>query len=535
MSSTFFDAFGTPAGKNSAKAAFLSLIPGLGQLYNGEKRKGILFLDATIVNVLLLLLIVFNQPTVGAITEMCQHFHVKANVSVLDAVRCAHFGSPASVVLFTLMGLFVAYAVIDAYFFDVRTAKQMKIKYPSQLIGLTETSSGVYLAHFALLMACLIGAACFSGKRPIERNYTVIEFIPEQAETALKPPVDTTRQSERDSIDSGRHDDWRDIIAPESASDPVAPSTASAAAPNPNETRPQPAIDPIPGAPQPNLRQLAAMTTPTLATTPVPSKLSASRPMAGDPNPKQATAAPVQYISGTQSNPTPQAVRPTTAKSENMAPDGATSAGSTPDVVKNPTTPSKGGTVAAPGMVATLKHPSSVDTATPVAVLAGGSPSGTSRSDTSPMPTVQPGHGTTMTGENDNVIAPVSNDRGVLGNTNPNAVDGPDSVASVAVNPDFSAYMNQLQRIIKKHWYPPRDGSSNASVIFELRKDGSMNDLRISQTSNNNTVDAAALTAIRNAQPYFPVLPKSAPDAVDIEFTFEYNNMVRTWKGENQY
>lgn len=535
MSSTFFDAFGKTAGKNPAKAAFLSIIPGLGQLYNGEKRKGLLFLDATIVNFLLLLLIVFNEPIVRTITEMCSHFHVKANVSVLDAVRYAHFGSPASWVLFTLMALFGAYALLDAYFFDVRTAKQMQIKYPSQLIGLTETSSGVYLAHFALLMACLVMAACFSGKRPIERNYTVIEFIPEQAETALKPPSDTTRQSERDSIDSGRHDDWREIIAPESASDPVAPSTASAAAPNPSNTRPQPAIDPLPGAPQPNMQQLAAVTTPTLSTTPVPSNLSDTRPTAGDPNPKQATAALIQYISGDKNNPTPQAVRPTTSKSNDTAPDGATSGGSTPDTVKNPKAPSKGGTIAAPGMVATLKHPSSVDSATPVAVLAGGSPSGTSRSDTSPMPTVQPGHGTTMTGENDNVIAPVSNDRGVLGNTNPNSVDGPDSVASVAVNPDFSAYMSQLQRIIKKHWYPPRDGSSNASVIFELRKDGSMNDLRISQTSNSNSVDAAALAAIRNAQPFFPVLPKSAPEAVDIEFTFEYNNTVRTWRAEYQY
>lgn len=533
MSSTVIDACELPPGKNPLKAALLSLIPGLGQLYNGEKRKGVLFLDATAVNLLLLLLIVFNEPIVRSVTEMCAQFHVKANVSLIEAIRHAHLGSPASWVLFTLMALFGLYAIRDAYSFTMRGKKI--VKYPNQWIGLTETSSGVYLAHFGLLVTCLVMAACFSGKRPIERNYTVIEFVPEQAETALKPPDDTKAQSIRDSIDSGRHDNWRDIIAPEAASDPVQPSTASAAAPSPNNTRAQPAIDPIPGAPQPKLEQLVAMTTPTVRATPVPAKLDADRATAGEVDPTQATRAPVKYISGDANNLTPQAVTKPDQTSTKSAPMGTTSGGTTPNTVQNPKAASKGGTIAAPGQVATMKHASAVDHATPIAVLAGGNPSGAASAQTSPMPTVKPGQGTTITGDNDNVVAPLSNDRGVLGNTRPNAVDGPDSIASKGVDPDFSAFMSQLQRIIKKHWYPPRDGSSNASVIFELRKNGNMNELRISETSNNGAVDEAALSAIRSAAPYFPVLPKNAPDAVDIEFTFEYNNMVRTWKNERTF
>jgi arabinogalactan oligomer/maltooligosaccharide transport system permease protein len=37
-------------------AALLSIIPGLGQLYNGEKRKGIFFLAATFINLIVFIL-----------------------------------------------------------------------------------------------------------------------------------------------------------------------------------------------------------------------------------------------------------------------------------------------------------------------------------------------------------------------------------------------------------------------------------------------------------------------------------------------
>lgn len=536
MSSTVMDACELPVGKSALKAALLSFIPGLGQLYNGEKRKGILFLDATIVNFLLFLLIVFNEPIVGGITGMCSQFHVKANVSVLEAVRYAHLGSPASWVLFSLMALFGMYAIRDAYCYTVRRTEKAKIKYPNHLIGLTETSSGVYLAHFALLIACLCGAACFSVKAPIERNSVVIEFIPEQMETDRKPPEDTERQSIRDSIDSGHHDYWRDIVAPEAASDPVEPSAASAAAPSPNNVRPQPAIDPIPGAPQPNLQELVALTTPTVRATPVPSHVEANKPTAGDPIPSQTKPAMVQYVSGNTISTLPIASSNTNkTDASHVVPEGTTSGGATPNTMQNPKNPATGGNIAAPGPVATMKHPSSVDNATPVAVLPGGNPSGSAATQNSAMPTTKPGQGSTMTGDNDNAMAPISNDRGVLGNTKPNAVDGPDSVASKGVDPEFSAFMGQLAKIIKKHWYPPREGSSNASVIFELRKDGTMRDLRMSASSNSNVVDASALAAVRNAQPFFPVLPKGAPEAVDIEFTFEYNNMTRTWNGDSTY
>jgi TonB family protein len=537
MSSTVIDAgcqSGLPLGKSALKAALLSFIPGLGQLYNGEKRKGILFLDATVVNFLLLLLIVFNEPIVGGITEICSQFHVKANVSVIEAVRHAHLGSPASWVLFSLMALFGMYAIRDAYTFanlanlvNLTGRKSSTLKYPNHLIGLTETSSGVYLAHFALLITCLWFAACFTSKAPIERNSVVIEFIPEQAPTDMKPPADTERQSIRDSIDSGRHDFWRDIVAPEAACDPIEPSAASAAAPSPNNVRPQPAIDPIPGAPQPNLQELVALTTPTIRPTPVPSHVEANKPTAGDPMPSQAKPAMVKYISGNKVSDLPLATNhPDDTQSPQAVPDGATSGGASPNTVPHPKNPATGGNIAAPGPVATMKHPSSVDNATPVAVLPGGNPSGSAVSNNSAMPTTKPGQGATVTGDNDNAMAPVSNDRGVLGNTRPNAVDGPDSLASKGVDPEFSAFMGQLAKIIKKHWYPPRTGSSNASVMFELRKDGTMRDLRMSQSSNSTLIDGSALAAVRNAQPFFPVLPKGAPEAVDIEFTFEYNNVI---------
>ena len=83
--------------------------------------------------------------------------------------------------------------------------------------------------------------------------------------------------------------------------------------------------------------------------------------------------------------------------------------------------------------------------------------------------------------------------------------------------------MNELQRRIKRAWRPPRGNESKrVIVVFKISRDGELSNLVIKKGSGFQPSDQAALLAIQNAAP-FARLPEGAPNAVDIEFTFDYN------------
>jgi len=85
--------------------------------------------------------------------------------------------------------------------------------------------------------------------------------------------------------------------------------------------------------------------------------------------------------------------------------------------------------------------------------------------------------------------------------------------------------MSDLQRRIKRCWYPPTGPETKrVKVIFALSRNGELSNLRIIRTSGINMADNAALKAVENAAPFRP-LPPGAPSSVDIEFTFDYNVM----------
>lgn len=88
---------------------------------------------------------------------------------------------------------------------------------------------------------------------------------------------------------------------------------------------------------------------------------------------------------------------------------------------------------------------------------------------------------------------------------------------------DFSNYMADLQRKIKKQWYPPKGYESKRVVIgFKIHSDGKMTNLKLDRPSGTVEADNAALRAAEMASPFRP-LPPGAPDDVDIQFTFDYN------------
>lgn len=88
---------------------------------------------------------------------------------------------------------------------------------------------------------------------------------------------------------------------------------------------------------------------------------------------------------------------------------------------------------------------------------------------------------------------------------------------------DFGPYMAELQRRIKRAWFPPRIArSKRVQVIFKVHRNGEMTNLRLANSSGLTAADEAALKAIEAAAPFHP-LPAGAPADVDIEFTFDYN------------
>jgi TonB family protein len=85
-------------------------------------------------------------------------------------------------------------------------------------------------------------------------------------------------------------------------------------------------------------------------------------------------------------------------------------------------------------------------------------------------------------------------------------------------------YMKLLERRIKRAWFPLccNGESQITKVLFRLHKNGKISDLRITRSAACASSNQAALNAVQNAAPFYP-LPLEAPPSVLIEFTFDYN------------
>ncbi len=110
---------------------------------------------------------------------------------------------------------------------------------------------------------------------------------------------------------------------------------------------------------------------------------------------------------------------------------------------------------------------------------------------------------------------------GVKGN--PDSNNRPGNSTSAQADVDFGPYMADLQRRIKRAWFPPKGNESKrVVVIFKVHKNGELSNLRLGTSSGAAIADQAALKAVENAAP-FRKLPEGAGDDVDIQFTFDYN------------
>jgi len=85
----------------------------------------------------------------------------------------------------------------------------------------------------------------------------------------------------------------------------------------------------------------------------------------------------------------------------------------------------------------------------------------------------------------------------------------------------FRPYMADLQRRIKREWFPPKGNESDPVVVaFKVEYGGQLSNLRLEKSSGIAEADQAALKAVQKAAPYRP-LPSSF-DQVEVQFTFDY-------------
>lgn len=600
------------APRDPGMAATLSLLPGLGQLYNGESRKGILFMDVAAINFAILWLMVFNSSITNSLTELGKTYGMKLNDSLISTLHQVQFGTPGSFVILGLILSFVAFSVRDAH--ENASRKRRRALYGDSVIDLTEATSGSYIFHVSLLIALAVFALFFFIPKPAAKQITEIEFMPQKVLKQEKPRTDRvkalnnaadhgrvsknnaesqhkaehsntphakaetkaqssrTSKSEASKASSSSASSAQQSAARIAPTQPAPASSARPAANNPTPPQPQP-MRSAAALPQPTpVARTAASAQP--AVTPTPNRLSFNMPAMPVFSPKpsvqpmQSPIVPVAALSRNVAGMAPPSMlAPTsiTASSSSAAvavphPASAKSTGTGfpsgfggPSIHTapiggkgdNPAAAGGGPAGVGPSGFARSPGPSGLGTA-PTMVAATGGPHGTG---TSPVPrdigsgTGTGKHGTFGTsgpgilpsrsrGNNDGsgnsgpVIVPTSGP--ALASTGPGIsprkdTDDRPSQREAVESPDFGPYMADLQRRIKKAWFPARaDLSHRVVVVFKIHADGSCTNVMIKKSSGIARHDQTAVSAVENAAP-FPPLPKHSPEVVDIEFTFDYN------------
>jgi TonB family protein len=109
----------------------------------------------------------------------------------------------------------------------------------------------------------------------------------------------------------------------------------------------------------------------------------------------------------------------------------------------------------------------------------------------------------------------------------PSSVPGGASNSASSGDVDFGPYMADLQKKIKKGWFPPQGKESKRiELMFVLHRMGEVTNLTLHQSSGDALCDRAAMKAVIDEAPYSP-LPKEADNTLDIMFTFDYNVFSR--------
>jgi TonB family protein len=99
---------------------------------------------------------------------------------------------------------------------------------------------------------------------------------------------------------------------------------------------------------------------------------------------------------------------------------------------------------------------------------------------------------------------------------------------------DFGSYLARAAFIVRRNWYAlipeaARQGrEGQVSVVFEILKDGSVPQIRLTQSSGNASLDNATSAAIQTSAPFPPLPQEFAGKHLALQLTFLYNQGTGT-------
>ena len=100
---------------------------------------------------------------------------------------------------------------------------------------------------------------------------------------------------------------------------------------------------------------------------------------------------------------------------------------------------------------------------------------------------------------------------------------------------NWAPYMRNLEQKIKNNWAPPKKGSmKRVKTQFTIHRDGTITDIKITGSSGDVLVDSAAKAAIEASSPVEPLPKEFKGESVPIEFTFDYNVLLKRYDRDNE-
>lgn len=551
-------------------AGALSLVPGLGQFYNGDKLKGWLFLEVGAINFSIILLIVCAESISTGLAQFATAHHFHANYPLLKQLGSFKLGHPGATLLFALCLAFIAFAVRDAY--DRATNINNKEIYSSHFLELSEATSGSYLAHFALMGALLLLSVFLLIPAPPRTQVTEIEFVSQDVKHRIKPP-DTQRVSNNNATAQGHH---RKELPVRTKHGETAPSAAKSQPKTEMKTAREDAPKPAPVKAVEAVRPPAPMKTPLPVVRPPAPTPPAVTPSTPAPMPaRPMPMAPMNVIAPT---PMSNSLRPVPSKTIAAAgfmkpvPSVNTGAGFAPKPLiaasnigagsfappaiqptnfagggasnkaswmtgSGPQRGKTGPSTSAPAVDTSGITGSGDSNAKPTLADTSSKRSGNAKGDTAgeglkPVGArPSSGKGVELAVLPPKLLTPTGDPNGGVSNPDANSKAGKDRLDGANRSPDFSRYLLELQRRIRRAWMPPKMPSSKSAVItFTIGETGELLGLHLQRSSGDRAMDDAAIQAIKNSAP-FQHLPPYSPDSVDVQFTFDYN----VFSGRSQF
>lgn len=89
---------------------------------------------------------------------------------------------------------------------------------------------------------------------------------------------------------------------------------------------------------------------------------------------------------------------------------------------------------------------------------------------------------------------------------------------------EFKDYMPKMQNQIKSNWNPPKSEKPSKVILnYEIKKDGTLGEIKVSTSSGDAKADEMAIEALKKSAPFEPLPKGFAGDKIDVQFTFDYN------------